>query len=609
MNPSVYKRPLFVCLLLWIAVLVFFYHPVPGARDVSHFISHEVTIVGKVESFAVSKPKSDNVLVKVFSVNGEKADGFLYTRFSSYQPQWKDVISFSGKVKSPYGTELIGNFNWKKYLSYKGVFAEVKTADASVVKQAPLPVRMIRQVRQDILEVFNTHFPHDLANIAGGILLGERGDLDETLFTAFQDSGAIHLLVASGGNVGFVTLIVLTICSFFGVPRKKSLIISLAVAGIYTLIAGADAPLVRAYFMTVCAVTGYLLGRNSGIFQGLIISAFVILIYRPGALFETGFQMSFLATLAIVFCAGTVTFPKAWPRWVKFFLQIFLVTLAVQLILLPVFTTVFYKISIVGLFANMLLVPLASFLLAVTFAYYIAEVLHVGFLLYFPALWGLKLFHGLVLFFSSFSFSSVAVTSWQTGTIIIYFIGLFALFYLPRKPFFRKIWLPCLLVCILVFSYSRLSRKDLRFYLLDEHGKHTVLAYLRGKTFVVGTGIAPDKIRNALYRTGSSKADVVFSFSSYVPKRELKSFVPVGMTVYPLTEDAWVGDSWSFGDTEVRLEWDGLRKGYSGSSKDRVSYCFSAKEKSFCIRDDGASIQTGTGFLRGQRNKTIFYQI
>lgn len=609
MHPSVYKRPLFICLLLWIAALILFYHPVPRARDISRFISQEVTVVGKVESFIVPKPKTDNVLVKVLSVNGEKTDGFLYARFTSYQPQWKDTLSFSGKVKSPYGTDLIGNFNWKKYLSYKGVFAEMKTADATVVKRAPLPARIIRYVRQDILEVFDTHFPHTLTNIAGGILLGERGDLDETLFTAFQDSGAIHLLVASGGNVGFVTLITLAVCSFLGISRKKSLIDALAVAGIYTLIAGADAPLVRAYFMTVCAVTGYLLGRNSGIFQGLIISAFVILVYHPGALFETGFQMSFLATLAIVFCAGNIHFPKAWPRGVKFFLQIFLVTLAVQLILLPIFTTVFYKVSLSGLFANMLLVPLASWLLAVTFAYYVAEVLHIGFLLYFPALWSLQLFHGLVLFFSSLPFSSVAVTSWQTGTIIMYFIGLFALFYLPQKPFFRKIWLPCLVMCGLILSVIFFTRKEVRFYLLDEYGKRTVLVQMHHKTFVVGTGIAPDKIRNALYRTGSAKADGVFSFSSTAPKKELKDCLPVGKTVYPLTSDAWVGDTWMFGDITVRLQWNGNKKGYSGSSKDRVAYCFTARNTNFCITDGGSAVRTADKIFTAKRNSTVFYQI
>ena len=51
--------------------------------------------------------------------------------------------------------------------------------------------------------------------------------------------------------------------------------------------------------------------------------------------------MSFLATLAIVICMNVYELPYQWPRWVKFFVQIFMATLSTQLVLLPVFTNVF----------------------------------------------------------------------------------------------------------------------------------------------------------------------------------------------------------------------------------------------------------------------------
>ena len=128
-------------------------------------------------------------------------------------------------------------------------------------------------------------------------------------------------------------------------PSRSSRRETVAVAGVYTVLAGADAPLTRAYFMTVCAVAGYFLRRNSGVFQGLVLSCLVILLVHPAAVFETGFQMSFLATLAIVVCLNLYEIPYTWPRWVRFFAQIFLATLSTQLVLLPVFTNVFYKVS------------------------------------------------------------------------------------------------------------------------------------------------------------------------------------------------------------------------------------------------------------------------
>ena len=300
MNSCVYKRPLFVALLLLIVGICLFYHPIPGKYDISHFVSSTkgpVDVQGRVESFAIEKPTSYNTIVSVDKINGQRVKGRLYLRTASHAPAWKDEISFSGKLKAPFGISLLGNFNWRQYLAYKNVFVQMDVKDVTVVKPAAWPYRWVRAVRGSILDTFQDHFPTPLHQIASGILLGERGDLSPELFTAFQDSGAIHLLVASGGNVGFVTLLTLLGCSFFFISRRKSLVLALLVAGFYTLLAGADAPLLRAYFMTVCAVSGYLLGRNSGVFQGLVLSCFMILLFHPAALFETGFQMSF------------------WPRW------------------------------------------------------------------------------------------------------------------------------------------------------------------------------------------------------------------------------------------------------------------------------------------------------
>ncbi len=78
MNFCVYKRPLFLSLLLLIATITLFYHPQPSSKDVSRFISkNAVYVVGRVESFAVEKPSSYNVRVKVKQVNGEPATGIL----------------------------------------------------------------------------------------------------------------------------------------------------------------------------------------------------------------------------------------------------------------------------------------------------------------------------------------------------------------------------------------------------------------------------------------------------------------------------------------------------------------------------------------------------
>ena len=619
MHPDMYKRPLLWCLAALIVGLAFFYRPAPSGRDVFHFLPQkEVTLTGRVESFAVHKKKSQNVIIKVFSVNGQKAEGQIYARLPDFTPQWKDILEISGRLQQPYGVDLLGNFDWRNYLADKGIFTEIKSSSVAVVRPAAWPWRVIRALRADILRVLNEAFPPDLASIAGGVLLGERGEQDPALYSAFQDSGAIHLLVASGGNVGFVTLLTLAVCSWIGLSRKKMLLLALGVAGAYTLIAGADAPLVRAYFMAVCACTGYLLGRNSGVFQGLLVSCFLILLFQPASVFETGFQMSFLATLAIIICLNNYKVPGKWPKTLRFFAQIFLATLSTQLVLLPEFTNVFYKVSVTGLISNMLLVPLASVLMGLSFAYYVCNSLHLGWILHTVTYGALWLFKTLVVYFASFKMSALQMAAWSAGTITAYYAGLFLMFNLPLKNFARKIALPCLVILFGAPLAEYFFAPDIQIYLLNEWNKNgAVIRTKNGGAFLAGSELDPEKLQAALLKTGVKQPNAILLFTDESVPPEFSARFSNARVIRPFA-DNWPGDNFAFGPVTVQLNWgehetrEGRRwisEGYSGTDKDDASYCFIYKGKKACLGAFARFAYSGDKSAPAQRNKTIALKI
>lgn len=614
MHPDIYKRPLLFILIALICGLSFFYQPKPAKNDIHAFLPQKnVTLTGRVERFYTAKPKSNNVIIKVLSVDGQPAGGYVYGRLTNFEPLWKDTLEITGRLQEPYGVDLLGNFNWRKYLAYKHVFTEIKSDDVRIVKPAAWGWKILRSVRGDILRVFNENFSPGLAQIAGGVLLGERGDLTPQQRAAFQDSGAIHLLVASGGNVGFVTLMTLAFCGLFGVGRKKALWAALAVAGVYTLIAGADAPLMRAYFMTVCSVAGYYLGRNSGVWQGLILSCVVILIFYPASLFETGFQMSFLATAGLIIGLANYPVSSRWPKLARFFAQIFVATLSVQLVLLPVFSNVFYKVSLTGLVANMVLVPLASVLLGLSFAYYVFSVARAGILLYYPTVFCLEVFQKLVEFFAGFKLSAVSVAAWGTGMIVAYYAALFLLFHLPRKAFVKKLFIPVAVVVVGALSVQFFINHQTRVYILDEWYKNAVLVKTPGHVFVVGPQLAPEKIQQALCKLGRLRADAVLITDTKPSKFDYAGLAPV--IVRPF-EDNWPEETyWTFGKTSIKLIW-GLHetqtgrlwqnKGYSGSEKDDVSYCFAVKnEPEFCVGAQGKFVRLTDRTIDAVVNQTV----
>lgn len=612
MHPDVYKRPLLWALILLIILLAIFYKPVPGPRDIYHWLPQkEVTLTGRVENFYIKKPISNNVIVKVFTVNNEPVTGYVYARLKDVEPAWKDTLEISGRLQIPYGIDLLGNFNWRNFLARKHVFTEIKSSDVQVIKPAAWPWRALRTVRTGILRVFTQNLPPDLANIAGGILLGERGDLDPALYTAFQDSGAIHLLVASGGNVGFVTLMTLAVCGLFNIRRKKALLAALVVAGIYTLIAGADAPLMRAYFMAVCACCGYYLGRNSGVLQGLLVSCLIILIFAPASLFETGFQMSFLATAALIICLNNYTVPLKWPRLVRFFAQIFLATLSVQLVLLPVFTNIFYKVSLTGLVANMLLVPLASLLLGISFFYYVFSLLHIGHLLFYPLYGGLLLFKWIVEYFASFSASALPVTAWKTGTVVAYYVLLFGVLNLPVKALGKKLWIPVIAISLLALGVQYVSVHRTQVYILDEwHKNAVIIKSADGNVFIVGAKLSPEKLKAALFALGYKQATVVFLTDNKPSKFD---YAPLAaQLVHPDDNEK---THWTFGQTSIRLI-EGLHITSSGliwqnpegtgKQGQDFSYCFTVKqEPEFCVGAAGKFVRTPHQTIDALLNQTV----
>ncbi len=577
MHPSVYKRPLLWLVAALVIGLTLFYHPAPGKRDISRLApQREITLVGQVDSFPVIKKDQYNVWLTVFSAGGQPVRGRVYARMNKFVPRWKDTLQVTGRLQFPYHVHLPGNFDWQEYLARKQTFAEIKVTQAESIKPASWPGRVIRWVRQDVLTTLETSFPAPLAQIAGGVLLGERGDFPPSLYAAFQDSGAIHLLVASGGNVGFVMLITLAIGMGCGFRRRTLLVLALGTAGIYTLIAGADTPLLRAYLMAVGACAGYFLSRNSDVLQGLLLSGLIILLVTPLSVFDTGFQMSFLATLAIVICLNNYRVPGSWPRWARFFVPIFLATLSSQLALLPVFTNVFYKVSLTGLLSNMLLVPWASLLMGLGFAYYALSWIHAEIVLYYPLLGGLKIFQIVVEFFSSFTFSSLSATAWNPGSIVAYYVVLFWVFQWPYKNFARRMAGPCLVVAVVAFCGGRLLQNRPQAYLMSEWNNRAVIVRVnRNTALVFNDHLASDKLQRALYALGFSQAALTLPLS--------------GETVF---DTIWPGDEFTVPGAVVRAAWE-LRRtqdgrvwkntGYSGKSASGLSYCVRAKKREICI--------------------------
>ncbi len=302
---SYYKRILFIVLLSYISLIIL--HKAVSIGDKPLFPNKSnislnlplkrAEVEGIVSSYPRASGKRFRFDVAVNKINGEKTkDGIIVYLHKADAANFRDKVLLKGTVGNIFSDKIPGNLDWKEYLEIKGINAKMLNPKVEILKEAGFIFRLSRNIHARILKVFDKEFDRDYSAILSGIVIGEKENIPKSLKRSFQDSGAMHLLVASGSNVGFMAFIVYFICALARMKKGLAYFISIAVCGIYVLSAGLDPPLVRAYIMFMFALAGFLISRQSGVFQGLLISGFVILIYQPNALFDAGFQMSFIAT-------------------------------------------------------------------------------------------------------------------------------------------------------------------------------------------------------------------------------------------------------------------------------------------------------------------------
>jgi competence protein ComEC len=154
------------------------------------------------------------------------------------------------------------------------------------------------------------HAPTPGGALLAAVATGDRALMDEAETEALQVSGLSHIVSVSGLHVALVSgLVFLTVWRALALigplalrvdARKAAAIAGFSVALLYTIFTGAEAPAVRACVMAGVAFGAIVLDRKALTMRGLAVAAMLVLAVRPESAIEPGFQMSFLATAALV---------------------------------------------------------------------------------------------------------------------------------------------------------------------------------------------------------------------------------------------------------------------------------------------------------------------
>ena len=201
-------------------------------------------------------------------------------------------------------------------------------------------------------ELFGSHAP-----LLNAMLWGVKGDISDEVYAAFRNCGTAHILALSGLHVSFVVS-ALNKLTHRARPKAR-FIFTLVSLFSYCAIAAFPASLVRASVMSLSGLYADVSGRRYDMPSGIAFSALVILLADPSSLYGIGFQLSFGAVIMISLLMRPLTERLSFlPLEIA---QAIALSVCGTLGTLPLSVYYFGTIPMLGLFANILILPLVPF--------------------------------------------------------------------------------------------------------------------------------------------------------------------------------------------------------------------------------------------------------
>ncbi len=411
-------------------------------------------IVQEIQSGTTAKTQEK--ITQTQKVSGIKV---LVTTDNPKDFTYGDVVRVTGTVSLPenFYTETGREFDYVGYLRTNHIKFLIKNASVTVLGHDP-PSRILSGLffaKRAFVGSIRNMLPEPESSLAAGILIDGKQSINGELQEKFQKTGIVHIVVLSGSNVSIVAEALSRVFAFL--PRFFGLFSASLGIIAFTMVTGATATVVRASIMAIIVIISRLFMRSYDPARGLFIATFLMLIQNPGILSHSpSFQLSFLATFAVI---KIVPKCEKWvsnvcdssgsahnlTKYLKYLLpekfgirELVISNITVQLFLFPILSWMTGFVSAVSLPTNILVVPLVSVTMLLSFLTAVA---------------------GLVWRFLAMPFAFVAHLLLSYELAVVDFFSKFSLASIPFSGFSTVIVAGFYVLTIIIFIWSNLTKK------------------------------------------------------------------------------------------------------------------------------------------------------
>ncbi len=304
------------------------------------------------------------------------------------QLRLKPIFDFANR---PPGGHL---FSYRRYLADRSVHlrASLKNPAALMVLDRSGGSALWRAVenrRTGARRLIEKAVDPSTAGLLRAILLGDREGLEKECLEAFQKTGTAHLLVVSGLHLTMIALLAGLLFRFVltrwsGLCLRTNVILLgrfaalLPVLG-YALLSGLSIPTWRAFILVAAAWSALAVSRKMDGPSALALAGLIVTLIWPPAIFDTGFQLSFMA-VAVLMALGSAFQERLRPespagskerksrparlagRGWNHLTGLAVSSVLMGLFLAPLLALTFGRVPLAGVVLNMVLIPLFTLL-------------------------------------------------------------------------------------------------------------------------------------------------------------------------------------------------------------------------------------------------------
>jgi competence protein ComEC len=369
----------------------------PGLRLASELgeTPRPVSVLGCVVSEPrISPHGSASFLLQAKSI---EIDGTTHPCHAKLFARWRHAVEFGDEVKLFGTAERVekprnpGEFDLRSYLARQDVQREliVRYAENGAVlgHAGGNPILRAAQTSREWMGAVLSRGLETSPDVTGsinGMVLGLRHQTPEDIEEPFQQTGTLHLFAVAGLHVGIMARLLWILATVVRLPRKWATMLIIPALLFYAAVTGLHTSSVRAAVMSAVLLGGFLVERKVFTLNSLAAAAALILCWNTNELFSPGFQLSFSVVAAIVLLAEpTYRFlrrrfqadsflprslfgarRRVMDHSVSWLARASSVSFAAWIGSLPLMLRYYYLVTPISLLANLVVVPIAFFVLA-----------------------------------------------------------------------------------------------------------------------------------------------------------------------------------------------------------------------------------------------------